>query len=133
MCAIPLPDSTQRRLCTNLEQVLLVVCEFIVQRCPVSIRPVAVECGKEMLCLPEVLFLSRVLKLRKSLAEEECKLQAALLMLASFEYECGFTLDTLPTNCITTLILLALPAFPAEPQNGQFIFTRPCPEICENS
>ena len=45
-------------------------------------------------------FLSaeRVFKLRRSLAEEERKLQVAMLTLASFEYECNFTLDTLPIN-----------------------------------
>jgi len=70
VCAILLPDSTQRHcLCTSSEQVLLVTREFIKWRCPVSIRPVAVECVREMLCLSKVLFLSRVLKLRR-LAEE---------------------------------------------------------------
>ena len=88
VCVIPLPDSTQRRrLCiTSSEQVLLVVCEFVERRCPVLIDQLLSSAAEKCFACRECFSSAeRVLKLR-SLAEEERKLQAAMLTLARLKY-----------------------------------------------
>ena len=73
VCAILLPDSTQRhRLCISLEQVLLVVSEFVEWVCPVSIDQLLSSAGEKCFaCQKYFSSAERVFKLRRSLTEEE--------------------------------------------------------------